>query len=150
MKRRQKGAPLFLDVSHRRARLRRIWYSQFMASVLNMICQIVLIGYINIHPPASYRYEEPSLLQGLANAFQLPGYFAEPDDVRTQGASSAASRAWHLWCRVPRPGENLRAEHAADLIEFAVHVDKLLAASLLLEVVHVMRYQQEAPRPDFL
>src|SRR5690606_12080318 len=88
------------------------------------------------------RREQLAREQRLLDLLQVVGHLAEPDDVGTQ-ARLAARRARRRVRQVVRPAGALTARQAARPEELAVHVQHALAAGALVQVVDVLRHEQQ-------
>lgn len=89
--------------------------------------------------------EERSAVEGRENLLEVKGSFAEPADVRANlAAALAAGNAVGLFVelRVFEGREGARV--AAGFKKFAVHMDDARRARLFVEIVDVLRAEEEA------
>lgn len=94
--------------------------------------------------------EEIGLAQRLVNVVHTQRHLAEPHHVWPQRRRELAAVATVVNAEIAGPFEHLARLGAAHLQQFAVHVQHPLAAGALMQVIDVLRDQQEVvPQPLF-
>ena len=102
-----------------------------------------------VHLPArADRNEEPAAIERLADLVHRQRHLAEPHDMRPHAARAAAGGAWRGGGERLAPGRHVAALRAARLHELAMHVHQPPRARAGMQVVDVLRHQQEVARPE--
>jgi hypothetical protein len=101
-------------------------------------------GWLN-YARCADSHEDRAFVQSAEDAIQLERHFAEPADVRANPSPAVAPGK--LGWRIVGVGVAERrsgATIAAAFEEFAVHVDDIPRPCLLVQVIHVLRAEEQA------
>ena len=98
----------------------------------NFASDVTLTGRMDMTSNASSRQRRIDPLHAVR-------HFAEPHDLRPQGAGRAAGGAGVVRSKIVAALANVAAGLALDLQQFAVHVDQIAGPGGLVEVVDVLR-----------
>ncbi len=94
--------------------------------------------------------EEIALGQGRIDAIQPQRHLAKPDHMGPQRLGQLAAGAELVLVKIPAPFDHLARPRAAGLEQLPVHVDEILAAGALVQVVDVLGDQGHASRQQAL
>ena len=83
----------------------------------------------------------------VVDPLHVVGHLAEPDDVGPDPAGDRAGRATRALAHRPVPGEALVAGEAPAAGQLAVHVEQALGPGALVQVVDILRDDQQLARP---
>ena len=101
-----------------------------------------------IHRPGrADRYEQIALGQRQLDPFHLVGHFPEPDDIGPQESGLSAFRAWRMGCHVSGKRRPFAASHAPGAVQFAMHVQQAPRSGTVVQVIDILRHQQQVARP---
>src|SRR5207253_10764180 len=93
------------------------------------------------------RHEQLAGADRIVDALHLVRHLAEPDDVRANSAGDAAAGANRALAHRPKPAEARIARRAPTPGQLAMHVEQPLRAGPFVEVVDILRNQQQLARP---
>jgi 4-hydroxy-tetrahydrodipicolinate reductase len=92
------------------------------------------------------RDEQIAFAQGRVNFVHPIGHLPEPDDVGTERGFLACRTRWSIGQR-PTPRRAHVARHAPRVQMFPVHMDQPLRASPLMQVIHILRHDEQIAVP---
>lgn len=84
---------------------------------------------------------------GGLDAVHVVGHFAEPDDIGAQTAGLAAGGAGWVVHQRPAPGAGGAAAGAQRTVQFAVHVDKVVVAGAVVQIIDILGDEEEPAGP---
>src|SRR5262249_8313308 len=90
------------------------------------------------------RDEEIALAERAADLVHMQGHLAEPHDVRPKTSNATTIGTGVAFRKVAAARRNVVAELAADLKQFAVHMDNAPRARALVQIINVLRHECEA------
>src|SRR6185437_12810132 len=91
--------------------------------------------------------EEVAVPKRLVDPVHLVRHLTEPDDVRTHSALDATRGARRSLAHRSGPGETLVACEAPAFHQLAMHVQQPLRTGALMQIVDVLRDEQQLARP---
>lgn len=95
----------------------------------------------------AHRHEQVGLGQRRLDRVAMHRYLAEPDHVRPHPGAGAAGGTRIAPAQIRAPRRDRPAGAAAGLEQFAVHVDDRPRAGPLVQIVDVLRAQEQPPAP---